>query len=213
MYYSLYVAGAGQSITVATADQHLLVETGSPNITFNADVVAGTAVPVYNDLQFRMGGVPIARPSFNADGPVMVITQGTPDGFEVLETTPPLVSVKSNNPDMKAHSQVYSWLMSTASTQDVALIVSRKLFFSSNSCSLQIQVLNVRPYGRHQMGTIFRVAGPFWGNQPVTGEFTVYIRSGAELWCFLWSASEHMVEQTVETPVIWDAITEVMSSL
>ena len=126
MYYFLYVAGAGQrgTITIAEADQHLLVEDGSPNVTFNADVVAGTAVPVYNDLQFRMGGVPIARPSFNANGPVMVITEGAPDGFEVLDTTPPLVSVKLNNPVMKTHTQVYSWLMSTADTKTVPLIVS-----------------------------------------------------------------------------------------
>ena len=33
--------------------------------------------------------------------------------------------------------------------------------------------------------------------------------SDAELWCFLWSASEHMVEQTVETPVISEAIPQV----
>ena len=30
--------------------------------------------------------------------------------------------------------------------------------------------------------------------------------SDAELWCFIWSASEQAVEQTIETPVIWDAI-------
>ena len=30
--------------------------------------------------------------------------------------------------------------------------------------------------------------------------------SEAELWCFLWSAPEQIVEQTIETPVIWDAI-------
>ena len=29
-----------------------------------------------------------------------------------------------------------------------------------------------------------------------------------ELWCFLWSAPKQMVVQTIETPVIWDAITE-----
>ena len=30
--------------------------------------------------------------------------------------------------------------------------------------------------------------------------------SDAELWCFLWSAPEHTVDQTIETPVFWDAI-------
>ena len=37
--------------------------------------------------------------------------------------------------------------------------------------------------------------------------------SHAELWCFLWSALRRMVEQTLETPVIWDAIALVTNSL
>ena len=35
----------------------------------------------------------------------------------------------------------------------------------------------------------------------------------AKLWCFLWSAPEQMVEQTVEAPVIWDAIVLIITSL
>ena len=34
-----------------------------------------------------------------------------------------------------------------------------------------------------------------------------------ELWSFLWSAHELTVQQTVETPVIWDAIALIMTSL
>ena len=37
--------------------------------------------------------------------------------------------------------------------------------------------------------------------------------SDAELWCFLWFAPEPTVEQTMETPVIWDATTLIMTSL
>ena len=37
--------------------------------------------------------------------------------------------------------------------------------------------------------------------------------SDAELWCFLWSAPEQTVEQTIETLAIWDAITLIMTSL
>ena len=37
--------------------------------------------------------------------------------------------------------------------------------------------------------------------------------SGAEFWCFLWSAPEQMIEQTIEVPVIWDAIAPIMTSL
>ena len=35
----------------------------------------------------------------------------------------------------------------------------------------------------------------------------------AERWCFLWSAPEQTVEQTIETPVIWDTIALTMTSL
>ena len=37
--------------------------------------------------------------------------------------------------------------------------------------------------------------------------------SDAELWCFLWPASEITIEQTTETPVIWDARALIMTSL
>ena len=55
-------------------------------------------------------------------------------------------------------------------------------------------------------GIIFPVTGPLWG------EFTGHRwnpltkASDAELWCFLWSALEQTVEQTTETPVIWDPL-------
>ena len=59
---------------------------------------------------------------------------------------------------------------------------------------------------RHQM-KYFRY-WPFL----VTGGFTK--DSDAELWCFLWSAPDKQtVEQTIETPMIWDAITLIMTSL
>ena len=35
----------------------------------------------------------------------------------------------------------------------------------------------------------------------------------AELWCFLWSAPQQTVEQRIETPVIWDTIVLIMTSL
>ena len=35
----------------------------------------------------------------------------------------------------------------------------------------------------------------------------------AELWCFLWSATEQTVEQTIKTPVIWHAIARIIPSL
>ena len=56
-------------------------------------------------------------------------------------------------------------------------------------------------------GNRFRVAGPLWGMIPLT------IASDAELWCFLWSAPEQTVEQTIETQVISDGIALIMTSL
>ena len=40
----------------------------------------------------------------------------------------------------------------------------------------------------------------------VTGEFPLKKASDSELWCFIWSAPEQTVEQTIETHVIWDAV-------
>ena len=37
--------------------------------------------------------------------------------------------------------------------------------------------------------------------------------SDAELWCFRWSATKQTVEQTFETPMIWDAIVLIMTSM
>ena len=35
----------------------------------------------------------------------------------------------------------------------------------------------------------------------------------AKLWCFLWFAFEHTIEYTIKTPLIWDAIAPVITSL
>ena len=37
--------------------------------------------------------------------------------------------------------------------------------------------------------------------------------SDGELWCFLWSAPEQTVEQTLETLVVWDAVVLIMMSM
>ena len=55
-------------------------------------------------------------------------------------------------------------------------------------------------------GNIFRVTGLLCGE--FTGRRCIphTKASDAELWCYLWPAPEPTVEQTMETPVIWDAI-------
>ena len=65
----------------------------------------------------------------------------------------------------------------------------------------------VRPWWRHQLETFPR----YW---PFVRGIHRWIpltkASDAEVWCFLWSAPEQTVEQTIETPVIWDAIALIM---
>ena len=62
-------------------------------------------------------------------------------------------------------------------------------------------------------GSIFRFTGPLWG------EFTSHRwipptkASEAEIWCFLWSAPEQTVEQTMERLAICDAIAPIMTSM
>ena len=55
-------------------------------------------------------------------------------------------------------------------------------------------------------GNILRITGPLCGEFTGHGRIPLTKASDAELWCFLWSAPEQMAEQTIETPVIWDAI-------
>ena len=86
-------------------------------------------------------------------------------------------------------------------------------------CSLHAMVWHVRGFQHaqpHMMTSsnvnFFRVTGPLWG------EFTGHRwipptkASNAELWCFLWFAPGQTVEQTIETPVIWDSIAFIMTS-
>ena len=50
------------------------------------------------------------------------------------------------------------------------------------------------------------------GNSPVTGEFPSQ-RPVTRSFDFLCSSPEQTVEQTIETPVIWDAISLIMRPL
>ena len=53
------------------------------------------------------------------------------------------------------------------------------------------------------------------GNSPVTVESPPPLAKAwdlaMELWCFLWSAPEQTAGQTMETPVIWDAIAVIVT--
>ena len=58
----------------------------------------------------------------------------------------------------------------------------------------------------------FRVTGPFCGESTVHRWIPLTKASDAEFWCVIWSALE-AVEQTIDTPVIWDATALIMTSL
>ena len=49
---------------------------------------------------------------------------------------------------------------------------------------------------------IFRVSGPLWGESAGHRRIPLTKTSDAELWCFLWSAPDQTVGQTIKKPVI-----------
>ena len=62
-------------------------------------------------------------------------------------------------------------------------------------------------------GNIFRFAGSLRGEFIVHRWIPIEKPSDANLWCFLWSAPAQTVQQTIVTPVIWDTIVLIMTSL
>ena len=54
---------------------------------------------------------------------------------------------------------------------------------------------------------------PLWGESTVHRWILLTKASDAKLWCFLWSVPPQTLEQTIETPVIWDTITLIITSL
>ena len=60
---------------------------------------------------------------------------------------------------------------------------------------------------------IFRVTGNLWGESIGRRWIPLTKASDADLWCFLLSAPEQAIGQTIETPVIWDVIALIMTSL
>ena len=62
-------------------------------------------------------------------------------------------------------------------------------------------------------GNIFRVTGHLCGEFTGPRWIPRTKASEAELWCFLWSASEQTIEKTMTRLVIWDAIEPSVTSL
>ena len=92
-----------------------------------------------------------------------------------------------------------------------SVLSTRKLFCGSSSSyligvdtALHDNVIKWKP---------FRVTGHLWGESTGHQWIPLTNASDAELWNFFWSAPEQKVEQKIETLVIWDAITLIMTSL
>ena len=62
-------------------------------------------------------------------------------------------------------------------------------------------------------GHFFRVTGPLWEESIRHRWIHLTKASDAKLWSFLRSAPEQTSEQAIETPVIWDAIALIVTSL
>ena len=62
-------------------------------------------------------------------------------------------------------------------------------------------------------GNIFCITSPLWAEFSGHRWIPLIKASDTELWYFLWSAPEQMVEQTIEMMVIWDTIMSIMTSL
>ena len=55
-------------------------------------------------------------------------------------------------------------------------------------------------------GNIFLVTGPLWGETTGHRWIPLTKASVAEFWCFVWCSPEQMVAQTVDMPLICDAM-------
>ena len=62
-------------------------------------------------------------------------------------------------------------------------------------------------------GKLFRVTDPLWGES--IGHRWIPLTKGGDgdLWCLLWSSPEQTIGQNIETPILWDAIALIMTSL
>ena len=59
----------------------------------------------------------------------------------------------------------------------------------------------------------YRNTGLLWGDSACHWWIPLAKASDVELSCFLWAAPKQMVQQTIEMPVIWEAIPLIITSL
>ena len=91
--------------------------------------------------------------------------------------------------------------------------INNVVFCLVKSSSLFLYIVYCYYYMTSSYGNIFRAPGPLWGESTSQRWIPLTKASDAELWCLLWPEPEQMVKQTIVTPVIWDAIVLIMTSL
>ena len=91
--------------------------------------------------------------------------------------------------------------------------VPRVCCFSDGRSSLAQVLWQAAPRWRHQMETFYASLALCERNPPVTGGFPSQRPVTRSFFCFLWSAPEQSVAQTIETLAIWDAIVLIMTSV
>ena len=78
---------------------------------------------------------------------------------------------------------------------------------------IYVHAVTWQQWWRQQMETFTALLALLVVNSPLNGEFPIRKASDAELWCFPLSGPEQTVDQTIETPVILDAIVLIITSL
>ena len=102
------------------------------------------------------------------------------------------------------------WLSYLWYCQQNTQIMQECSIVNHHICSTFIKALNMMTSSN---GNIFRVTGHLC--RELTSHRWIPCKKArdAELWCFLWSVPQETVEQTMEIPVILDAIAFFMASL
>ena len=87
-----------------------------------------------------------------------------------------------------------------------------RLIFRPSSC-IGSKNSNIISMMTSSNGNISCITGPLWWQSTGHRWIPLTKAKNLELWCFLWSAPEQAVQQAIETPVIWDAIMIIITSL
>ena len=128
----------------------------------------------------------------------------------------------------KRNLNIYQAMLISKSSNESADIDTETLSVKYLACHKVVSIFNVlcQRFPKHcpinDIPQVFKNIS-WWRKHPrywpFVGEFTGHRwipltkASDAELWCSLWSAPDPTIEQTMETPVIWDAIAPIMTSL